>query len=103
MTKELRVTMPDASVWAVPVLFIATHRADYYKEEFGNDLQRSLQEDTLPLFEASPYEVEDWAANNMNWSDVVGAARLVTPGEVDYDEGWANGEKEVTEADDDEA
>ncbi|WP_312817212.1 hypothetical protein [Atlantibacter subterraneus] len=94
--------MPDNSVWAVPVQIIATNRADYYAKEFGGDIQRSLAEDTLPLFRASEYEIEDWAANNMNWSDVQHAARCVTPGEVDYDDGWVNGEKSVVEVEDEE-
>jgi hypothetical protein len=34
-TKELRITMPDTSVWAVPVSIIATNRAEYYAKKFG--------------------------------------------------------------------
>lgn len=101
MAKELRITMPDGSIWAVPVMAIAMHRADSYKAEFGNDIQRSLHEDTLPLFESAPYEIEDWAANNMNWDEVEGQARCVqVSDDVDYQEGWCNGEKEVVEATD---
>lgn len=101
MGKELHITMPDNSVWAVPVQMIATHRAEYYSHEFGGDVARSLAEDTLPLFRADDYEIKDWAANNMNWSDVQHAARCVTPGDVDFDEGWANGEKGVKEVESD--
>lgn len=96
--KELHITMPDSSVWAVPVQLIATNRAEYYAKEFGGDIQRSLAEDTLPLFRAADYEIKDWAANNMNWSDVQHAARCVTTGDVDYDEGWVNGDKNVKES-----
>ncbi len=95
MSKHLFVTMPDESVWAVPVSIIATHRATYYAGECGGDVEKSLAEDTMPLFEHDPFEVEDWAANNMNWSDVVEHARLVSEGETDYEDGWVNGEKEV--------
>lgn len=98
ISKELLITMPDDSVWAVPVQLIATHRAEYYAGKYGGDVQRSLAEDTLPLFRADDYEIKDWAANNMNWDDVKHAARCVTQGSVDYDEGWANGEKSVEEA-----
>ena len=97
LSKELHITMPDESVWAVPVNMIANHRAEYYAHEFGGDVQRSLAEDTLPLFRASDYEIEDWAANNMNWCDIQHAARCVTAGDVDYQEGWVNGEKSVKE------
>ena len=98
INKELHIDMPDDSTWAVPVSLIVTHRAEYYAPEFGGDVQRSLAEDTLPLFRKDDYAIEDWAANNMNWDDVKHAARCVLPGSVDYDEGWANGEKRVEEA-----
>lgn len=96
--KELHVTMPDGSVWAVPVQLIATKRAEYYAHEFGDDLYRSLAEDTLPLFRSDDFEIVDWASNNMNWSDVQHSARCVSTGDVDYDDGWDNGEKCVKEA-----
>jgi hypothetical protein len=95
--KVLRVNMPDGSKWDVPVSAIAQHRAEYYAHEFGGDVQESLNEDTLPLFEADHYEVEDWAANNMNWSDVERVAVMSAAGEIDYQDGWVNGGKEVVE------
>lgn len=95
MSKNLFVTMPDNSVWAVPVAIIAQNRASHYAHEYGGDITKSLLEDTLPFFYADPYEIKDWAANNMNWSDVVEHARLISEGETDYDEGWSNGHKEV--------
>jgi len=94
--KALIVTMPDGSKWSVPVAIIARHRAEAYAEEYGGDVDRSLAEDTLPLFESDPFEVEDWAANNMNWKDVAPHARQVeAPLPPDYEEGWVNREKEV--------
>jgi hypothetical protein len=33
----------------------------------------------------------------MNWSDVMHAARCVTPGDIDFQEGWVNGDKDVKE------
>ena len=68
--KVLRITMPDSSKWDVPVIIIANDRANYYKYEFNNDLNESLEKDTLPLFRESDYEIVDWAANNMDWDDV---------------------------------
>jgi hypothetical protein len=93
--KVLRVNMPDGSKWDVPVSVIAQNRAEYYASEFGGDVQKSLDEDTMPLFAADHYEVEDWAANNMNWSDVERVATLAVAGETDYQEGWVNGGKSV--------
>lgn len=72
----LLITQVDRSVLAVPVIEIARNRAEFYKSEFGDDLQRSLDEDTLPLFAESNWEIIDWAQNNMNWEDVAGTATV---------------------------
>ena len=95
--KFLRITMPDQSKWDVPVMLIARNRADHYKSEFGDDIERSLAEDTIPLFDSDDYEIEDWASNNMNWDEVKEHAVRAEDGEVDYQEGWVNGEKEIVE------
>lgn len=98
MEKRLEVTMPDGSVWAVPVSVIAEHRATERADEFGGDAVRSLNEDTLPLFSMDDYAIEDWAENNMNWEDVRGVAALILVPPVDYQEGWVNGKKQVKQA-----
>ncbi len=106
--KFLRVTMPDGSKWDVPVKKIAEHRARYYyqryikeqeKSEF-NSFQESYDTDTVPLFESDDYEIEDWAANNMNWKDIVAFARKVESHrmtDADFQEGWINGDKDIVE------
>lgn len=95
--KYLRVEMEDGSSYDIPVSVIAKNRAEYYMDEFNNDLQKSLDEDTNPLFESDSYEIEDWAANNMNWDEVESIAVKVSSGSVDFQEGWVNGEKEIIE------
>lgn len=96
LEKHLSVRMPDNSLWHVPVEVIARNRAQHYAHEFGDDVEKSLAEDTIPLFTESSYDIEDWAANNMNWSDVLGQAfKVETEEEVDYQEGWINGDKEI--------
>ena len=92
--KQYRVTMPDGSVYAVPILIIALDRAKYYAEHDGVSLQESLDEDTIPAFEDTD-EVADWAQNNMDWDDVKDAATLISTGETDFQEGWMNGNYEV--------
>ena len=101
--KYLRITMPDGSRWDVPAVFIAKSRATYYaahdtnttngpkfdkvyKEEFQN----TMSDDS---------ELSDWAANNMNWVDVSSVACKVQieEEEIDYQEGWLNGEKEIVQ------
>lgn len=102
MSKMIRVTMPDGSKWDVRAELVASNRAKYYAE------QESSQEDRIRVF-AEEYEYTlddrsellDWAANNMNWSDVSSEAVFVSePPKLsaeDFQEGWINGDKEVIE------
>ena len=93
MHKFMTVTLPDGSVWSVPVEMIARNRAEHYAHEFDNDVERSLKEDTIPLFKSDKYEIQDWAVNNMNWSDFDGHQVRITYGQPDFQEAWLNGEK----------
>jgi len=93
--------MPDGCKYDVPVEIIARNRAKYYADyavEFGSNIKKSLENDTIPLFNDDPFEIKDWASNNMNWKDVEKFAKKV-PGkvdvEIDYQEGWCNGDQEV--------
>ncbi len=98
MDEKLRVTMPDGSKWEVPVLVIAMDRAKYYAgKDFDGDIDQSLKEDTIPLFESDSYQVEDWASNNMNWSEVEKDAVKVVISDVDYQKGWVNGDTEIVD------
>jgi len=96
MTKMLTCVMADGSKWGVPVEMIARDRATHYASEFGGDVERSLAEDTLPLFEEDDYEIADWAVNNMNWSDFDGhqvkLEDAITP---DFASDWLHGAREV--------
>ena len=96
MKQRLIVTMPDGSRWGVPVDLIARDRAKHYAGEFDGDVERSLAEDTVPLF-ADDYEIIDWAQNNMNWKDVEAHAGRMAESEPDFDyqEGWVNGDKQL--------
>lgn len=96
--KLLLITMPDGSVWSVPVQIIANNRAVNFAHEFNGDINKSLIEDTYPLFEEDEFEIEDWAANNMNWSDVESHAIKVSSGYVDFQNGWINGKKRIIDA-----
>ena len=98
MKQRMIVTMPDGSRWGVPVAIIARDRATHYASEFGGDVERSLAEDSVPLFEESEFEIIDWAANNMNWSDVAPhAVRMAESEPADYQEGWVNGDKQLVD------
>lgn len=87
-----RVEMEDRSVWEVPVQVIVDSRDENYKSD---------EEDTIGFIRAGTldrYEIEDWASNNMNWSDVKHLASKVTVVEIepDWEDGWSNGKKGIT-------
>lgn len=93
--KYLRVEMPDGSKWDVPAGVIAHDRALSFaggvntSDVFRNEYDYTLKND---------YELKDWASNNMNWSDVWNCAEMVqAPQEVNFQEGWMNGDKEIVE------
>lgn len=94
MKKLMTVKMPDGSVWGVPVDMIALDRAKSYAREFDGNIERSLAEDTIPLFEENTYAIEDWAVGNMDWSDFEGHYVKVSDApSPDFQEAWMNGEK----------
>jgi len=106
--KYLRTTMPDESQWDVPAELIAKSRAAYYAKlraayyakldsKRGGGSYDAIYARELEYTLADPDKLEDWAANNMNWSDVSHAAVRVPSKATDYQEGWVNGEKEVVE------
>ena len=86
-TRKLFVTMPGGSVWSVPVQAVIDDRLAYYRSE-----GRAEPEDERP----TDAEIMDWAAGNMNWSDVAAVARLETIAPPpDFQEGWVNGPKRI--------
>jgi hypothetical protein len=94
--KLLAIEQSDGSWWGVPVELIARHRASHYASEFGGDVERSLREGTLPLFEIDSYEIEDWAANQMDWSDFDGhQVKIHEAPPPDFRAAWMNGDKKV--------
>lgn len=98
--KRLCVTMPNGDRYAIPIAFIAMHRAMNYKHEFDGSEARSLNEDTLPLFQQDNWEIIDWARNNLNWKDVKHIAqRLGTEKPVDFQLGWTEGEMGIIDMD----
>lgn len=99
LDKTYRIKMPDGSVWGVPVRVIAHNRAKYYAKnhpDMGGDFEKSLNEDTIPLFESDHSEIEDWAKNNMYWSEAVEeAVEIIEAPSPDFEEGWMNGEATI--------
>ena len=94
MKKYMTVIVSDGSTWGVPVEMIARDRAANYADEFDGDIERSLSEDTLPLFEDDDYQIQDWAVNNMNWSDFDGhQVKIADAPAPDFQEAWIDGDK----------
>ena len=94
MHKYMTVEMADGSKWGVPVEMIARNRAQHYAHEFGGNVDSSLAEDTIPLFESDDFEIQDWAVNNMDWSDFDGhQVKLAEPPAPDFQEAWMSGTK----------
>lgn len=95
MKQYMFVTMPDQSVWRVPTKIIAENHIAYlmcHRRRSGKEAEA----ETEALF-AHDYEIEDWAANSMDWADVKEHAVLVCGGGVDFDDGWINGEKVLSD------
>ena len=93
MKKYLTITTPDGSVWGVPTEMIALNRATTYAHEFDDNIATSLAEDTIPLFEEDEYNIQDWAINNMNWSDFDGhQVKLKDAPAPCFKEAWLCGE-----------
>ncbi|MNM07333.1 hypothetical protein D3C81_173750 [compost metagenome] len=103
MSQYLRVTMPNGMKFDVPTGLIAANRAEYYAKadsgavsgpeydkEYAAEYEYALNDES---------ELKDWAANNMDWSDVEHHARFVwpQPEEIDWQDGWVNGDKEFVE------
>lgn len=94
MKGYMTITQSDGSIWAVRISTIAKNRAAYYADEYDGDVEKSLAEDTLPLFQSDTYEIQDWASNNMDWSDFNGQQYCVKgPDALDFQEAWVNGDK----------
>ena len=94
----LTVEMPDLNLYAIPLKVIADNRAKYFAQWDEITYDESLYDDTIPLFMAETYEIEDWASNNMDWDDVKEyAIKIETKAKHEYDfqDGWMNGNKEI--------
>lgn len=101
MKTTMTVAMPDGSVWGVPVAVIAQHRAASFAHEFGGDVERSLNEDTLPLFEDTA-SIKDWAESQMTLNSLGGNHVILSEATItsndegwfDFQDGWTNGAKD---------
>lgn len=77
--------------YLIPVIEIARDRAKHYAHEYNDNIEKSLAEDTIPLFEENEDEIIDWAKDNMKFADVCKFAtvcsREVKP---NFEQEWIN-------------
>lgn len=80
----VEVTLPSGDVWGLPLRFVAENRAAHFAGEFDGDINKSLENDTWPLFfscgELDSYEIRDWIIGNMDWDAMKHRAWLVRSG-----------------------
>lgn len=86
------IEMSDGSIWGVPVWVIAKHRAEYFAKEYNGDVVKSLDLDTVPLFDSDDglTEIREWACSEMVWDDVKEHAEKLfeTAPVVDFQRDW---------------
>lgn len=88
---NLVVSFSNGEKWAVPLQVICDSRDENYKDD-EEDTFKFVTEGGL-----TPYDIEDWAAGNMNWSDLAPYATKInspTP-HFDYEDGWCSASKDA--------
>lgn len=90
MKKFLQITMSNGHVYEVPTSVIADNRATamaaLHPGEFAT--LSDAKEDTTALFDDDSFQIEDWAKNQMNWSEIVPHAKLIRA--LPRSSGWPN-------------
>ena len=93
MGKFLAVEFSDGTTYVIPVKFTAEHRASYYANldaDRGEDFQSVYDAEVRFALKCTD-EILDWAANNMDWSDVHDVAKLLRRDvPADYEAEWAS-------------
>jgi len=77
----------------IPLSVIVRDKAEYALEKNWFELEDIPEENRLGVcyqkieaeFEQDHSEIEDWARNNMNWSDVVEYAKVVPTNDIEPD------------------
>lgn len=92
--KSLHITMPDGSVYSVPVDYLwrvfagKRVRKDRYKDPvIVNDIKNNIENDFSSFL--------DDCIGNLDWEDVAPMAKLVSTLPKDFQEGWLNGDKKL--------
>jgi hypothetical protein len=94
--KILRVKFSNGDEFSIPTRIIAENRANYYSEVDGYEKESNEWEQEVQYAMNDEYEIEDWAANNMNWDELEPFATLLDKSEeFDYEDEWGEADKKV--------
>ena len=66
----LKIRFPNGDIFRVPAKVIAENRADYYSEIDGYDIGSNEWVDQVEYAMDDEFELKDWLAGNMDWSDL---------------------------------
>lgn len=84
------VIMSDGKIMGIPAEIIADNYAKYYEKQ-GESYKENFDA-MMHWFDTDDFEFEDWAKNNMDWSEVKEHAEWIggQQKEADYDNDWMN-------------
>lgn len=88
LNKRYFMKFTDGSTWAIPVHVILLNHSEYVASNSGQDPMAALEAETIPYFEEDVSNIEDWAKNNMNWSEISEHAVQITPPSLDFQNEW---------------
>lgn len=93
MKPFIRISMSNGMTFELATKAIADHRAKTMLEAHPDEFKdlAAANEDTIGLFTDDSWNIQDWAANNMNWSELEPHARMIrfTPPDMAQ---WHDGE-----------
>lgn len=103
--KQLHITMPDGSVYSVPVEYLySIFTRNRLLEVRSKYIE--INWDTVREFTQTIYKIKNEVENdfslfldecigNLDWEDIAGIAELVSTPKVDFQKGWLNGDKKL--------
>ena len=88
------VTMPDGSLWEVPLFNIALDRAQRLDHLYEGDLNEAMRNEVSKDFQTDALII-NWLSDHMKWDDVKEFSELVGEPTHDYTNDWLNADKKV--------
>ena len=91
----IKIKFHKGTKYEIPALVIAQHRAQYYSEIDGYDIdsQEYLNEINYALNDN--YEIFDWIQNNMSWHELQDYVIRVKEKVINEEDEWANGNVQI--------